>query len=137
MKYVKYSFGSLILLFALYYGYIGGGLFISGRRLVASARSAPGVEAQAGSADSALQTALQQGRAEGRPVFIDFAASWCKNCEAMDAAVFPAAEVKQELKNFIVVKYDAEKPNESPAREVLDRFGVMGLPTYVVLAPQK
>ena len=70
-------------------------------------------------------------------MFIDFRASWCKNCEAMDAVVFPASEVKQQLKNFVVVRYDAEQPNESPAREVLDYFGVMGLPTYVVLNPDK
>jgi hypothetical protein len=36
-----------------------------------------------------------------------------------------------------VVKYDAEQPNELPARAVLDYFGVMGLPTYVVLNPNK
>lgn len=70
-------------------------------------------------------------------MFIDFAASWCKNCEAMDAVVFPAPEVKQQLKDFVVVRYDAERPNESPAKEVLDHFGVMGLPTYVVLKPQE
>ena len=55
----------------------------------------------------------------------------------MDAVVFPAAEVKLQLQNFVVVKYDAEQPNEPPARDVLDHFGVMGLPTYVVLNPDK
>ena len=55
----------------------------------------------------------------------------------MDAVVFQAPEVQQQLKDFVVVRYDAERPNESPAREVLDHFGVMGLPTYVVLKPQE
>jgi thiol:disulfide interchange protein DsbD len=45
--------------------------------------------------------------------------------------------VKQQLKQFIAVRYDAEKPNDSPAREVLNQFGVIGLPTYVVLTPEK
>jgi thioredoxin:protein disulfide reductase len=54
----------------------------------------------------------------------------------MDATVYSADEVKAKLKDFVVVRYDAESPNESPAKEVLDRFGVMGLPTYVVLLPQ-
>ncbi len=55
----------------------------------------------------------------------------------MDETVFPAPEVKQHLKEFVVVRYEAEQPNDSPAREVLNQFGVIGLPTYVVLLPQK
>ena len=137
MKYIKFSFGALILLFAAYYGYLGGGLLMTQHRLVVNARSRPGDGPVATASDTELNAALQQARTEGKPVFIDFRATWCKNCEAMDAAVFPAAEVKRQLADFVVVKYDAEKPNESPAREVLDRFGVMGLPTYVVVLPRK
>ena len=51
--------------------------------------------------------------------------------------MFNQADVQKRLKDFIVVRYQAERPNEPPAKEVLDRFGVMGLPTYVVLAPNK
>lgn len=46
-------------------------------------------------------------------------------------------EVKNQLSQFVVVRYNAEKPNESPAKEVLNQFGVIGLPTYVVLQPQR
>jgi thiol:disulfide interchange protein len=86
--------------------------------------------------DTLLANALQKARAEKRPLLIDFAASWCKNCTAMDTSVLPSAEVKEQLRDFVVVRYEAEKPNDSPAREVLNRFGVMGLPTYVVLKPE-
>ena len=75
--------------------------------------------------------------ASNKPVFIDFKASWCKNCEAMDAAVFTQEAVRRELSDFVVVQYEAERPNEPPAREMLDRFGILGLPSYVVLAAQK
>jgi thiol:disulfide interchange protein DsbD len=67
-------------------------------------------------------------------VFVDFAASWCKSCEAMDFTVFNQTNVQRRLKDFIVVRYQAERPNESPAREVLDHFKVLGLPTYLVLS---
>ena len=139
MKWVKYAFGVLILLFAGYYGYIAGNLFLDRHSLTvfAKAQSSAGAPESLSNPDGALAKALQQARTEGRPVFIDFRASWCKNCEAMDAVVFPAAEVKLQLQNFVVVKYDAEQPNEPPARDVLDHFGVMGLPTYVVLNPDK
>jgi thiol:disulfide interchange protein len=87
-------------------------------------------------ANASLIAALQQAKDQKKPLLIDFAASWCKNCLAMDSTVFPAAEVREQLRQFVVVRYDAEKPNESPAKEVLDRFGVMGLPTYIVLRPE-
>jgi thiol:disulfide interchange protein len=136
MKWVKYSFGVLILLFASYYGHIALHVFRSDSELQASAKASAN-RGKTPDANSSLTAALQEARTRGRPLLIDFAASWCKNCLAMDSTVFPAREVKQELKDFVVVRYDAEKPNESPAKEVLNQFGVFGLPTYVVLRPQK
>ncbi len=136
MTWVKRVFGVLILLFACYYGRLAVGLFQSSRSTssLASAPGAPAAPAQ--DINQALASALQEARANGRPVFIDFQASWCKNCAAMDETVFNKTNVKARLADFVVVKYQAERPNESPAREVLDRFGVLGLPTYVVLTPQ-
>jgi thiol:disulfide interchange protein len=134
MMKVKYGFGVLIFVFAVYYGHLAVTLFGHQREMVVHARSRS--EAPANSPDATLAAALEQAKREHRPVMIDFAASWCKNCEAMDAAVFPAQEVKDKLKDFVVVRYAAEEPNQSPARETLDRFGVMGLPTYVVLRPE-
>jgi thioredoxin:protein disulfide reductase len=133
MKWVKYSFGVLILLFAAYYGHLAIDLFRPGRALGVMARTPAGDQSATVTPEAALASVIQQARSQGRPVLIDFAASWCKNCAAMDATVFSNPEVKERLKDFVVIRYDAEKPNDSPAREVLNRFGVMGLPTYVVL----
>lgn len=136
MARVKYGFGVLILLFALYYGHLGYTLFNSGQAVTVAARTPQaGDVASEISTNESLARVLHQARQDGRPVLIDFAASWCKNCTAMEETVFPREEVQQKLKDFVVVRYEAERPNESPAREVLDRFGVMGLPTYVVLKP--
>ena len=137
MKSIKHVFGVLILVFAAYYGHLGWHLFQARRQLAGVAAAFVGTRAQAAAAHAALAVALRQGRQEGRPVFVDFAASWCKNCLAMDETVFNTAEVKQRLKDFIVVQYLAEQPNQAPARQALDYFGVIGLPTYVVLQPKK
>jgi len=137
MKWVKYSFGSLILLFAAYYGHLATNLFMVNHNQLALAQTSSAGGLAASHPDESLGAALKKARAEGRPVFIDFAASWCKNCEAMNAVVFPSPEVKKQLKDFVVVTYDAERPNEYPAKAVLDHFGVMGLPTYVVLKPHE
>ena len=137
MVWVKRIFGVLILALAFYYGRLGWNLAVV-KQHSSGLASAPGGKAQPGAvSNDALYKALLQGRQEGRPVFIDFGAAWCKNCVAMDETVFNAEEVKAALKSFIFVKYDAEHPNEQPAKEVLDRFGVLGLPTYVVLVPNK
>ena len=136
MIWVKHGFGVFILGFAGYYGHLAYHLFQSHRASSTLAGPNTGPETPAG-ANQALAAALQQARQEGKPVFIDFAASWCKNCEAMDQTVFNQASVRQRLRGFIVVRYQAERPNETAAKEVLDRFAVLGLPTYVVLTPKR
>ena len=135
MNWVKYGFGVLILLFSFYYGHLA---FRLARTSTSTLTGAPaGQGAPLVGADQSLVLAFETARVEGRSVFIDFQASWCKNCEAMEATVFTQADVQQRLKDFVVVKYQAERPNESPAKEVLDRFSVLGLPTYVVLKPTR
>lgn len=135
MKWVKYSFGVLILLFAGYYAHLGLKVLQTDSELRALKSAPTGQTSDASEPNASLVAALQRARTQSKPLLVDFAASWCKNCLAMDSTVFPAPEVKQRLSGFVVVRYSAEKPNESPAREVLNQFGVMGLPTYVVLVP--
>ncbi|MFM2082603.1 MAG: hypothetical protein RL380_1294 [Verrucomicrobiota bacterium] len=136
MVWIKYGFGLLILLFASYYFYLAYGLFHL-RHPSTQLSAAPDAANLVIGANQSLAKALQQARAEGKPVLVDFQASWCKNCEAMDATVFNRDHVQRRLKDFVVVKYQAERPGEPPAREVLDYFHVLGLPTYVVLLPEK
>ena len=44
--------------------------------------------------------------------------------------------VKQKLGEFRVVRVQAEHLNDAALKPVLDEFGVMGLPTFVVLKPE-
>jgi thiol:disulfide interchange protein len=134
MKYVKYGFGVLIVTFAGYYGHTAYSLAHHSAFVARAHSKIDGNIVEVDSSESLTQ-ALEQARGQGRRVFVDFHASWCKNCLAMDETVFNQAGVQQKLQEFVVVRYQAERPNESPAREVLDKFGVMGLPTYVVLSP--
>ncbi len=130
---VKYGFGVMIVLFAAYYGHLAVGLFRSETTMLARATGSNGAKVSAESLTEELTQALEASAKDGRPVFVDFAASWCKNCSAMEHTTFASQNVKQRLTAFHEVRIQAEKPNESPAREVLDHFGVMGLPSYVVL----
>ncbi len=128
MNYIKYAFGVLILLAAFYYAGLG-------IRLLMPRPAEPRPEiAQAWL--SSIPEGLAQAQAQSRPILIDFWASWCKNCQAMDATTLRATQVQEALNGFIKVKYQAERPNQSPDREVLDHFEIIGLPSYVILQPR-
>ncbi|MFA7256816.1 MAG: cytochrome c biogenesis protein CcdA, partial [Kiritimatiellales bacterium] len=128
MEWVKRGFGVLILLFAVYYGLLGSRLLMM--------RTAPsgGGEQLVVCDDKAtcFTDALNEAYAANQPVFIDFWADWCKNCHAMDVT-FSEAAVRKRLAGYKVIKFDATNYGESPAKEILDHFGVMGLPTYIIL----
>jgi thioredoxin:protein disulfide reductase len=137
MKYVKYAFGTMILVFAFYYGHLAWLARQSAGTRIAHSSAATGAAHPSSKASiEKLLAAIQQARATGQPLFVDFHASWCKDCSAMDATVFNRPEVENHLRRFIVVRYAAEQPDAVPAKPLLDHFNVVGLPTYLVLSSE-
>jgi len=131
MEYVKYGFGVGIIFFALYYGNLSYRAFKPFD--VGDKGEAAGHHVVDGSTNAGLADALALARSEGKSVFLDFWASWCKNCKAMDKTTFKDAMVKEQLKNFVFIKYVAEDPVDPETKAFMDHFGVQGLPTFVVL----
>lgn len=130
---IKQAFGVLIIAFALYYGHLAYTLF-SDRYLVDRAA----VEASVQAADAAgwyssLSEGLRAAQIERKPVLIDFWATWCKNCLVMNQTTLKAPEVLQRLEGYVKIKYQAENPADAATSAVLERYDVLGLPTYVVL----
>jgi thiol:disulfide interchange protein len=135
MKYVKHGFGILILGFALYYGHLAWHAHQITRNSITAAGAAKGVgDGSTAESGQELLAAIHQARDTGLPLFIDFHASWCKDCSAMDETVFNRAEVKGQLQKFVAVRYAAELPNAVPAKPLLDHFNIVGLPAYLVLS---
>lgn len=134
MDWVKYIFGVIIFVIAIYYGYTGVKIFqnrmkpVEQIEVIKEKSTLPWIYS--------LTKGLEKARKEGKPVMIDFWATWCKNCLVMDAMTFKDDEVIAKLEDYILVKYKAENLKESPTKEILDYFGVLGLPTYVVLVPK-
>ncbi len=141
MNVVKYAFGVLILAFAVYYASLAwtarrAPTALSRGHAAASVRTAD--ESAADDPEGArLADALRRGLDERKPVLVDFWATWCKNCLAMDRTTLKDADIAARLKDIVFVKYQAEQPGREPAERVLNRFRVIGLPTYVLLAPSE
>lgn len=134
MTRVKQAFGVLILGTAVYYGYLSYELFAS--RSVDPTEVSTSVDEML---KSGWQSSLDQGLAtaerEGKPVLIDMWATWCKNCLTMDKTTLADPAVMQALDGYVKIKFQAEDPDEPTTRAVMQKYGAVGLPTYVILKP--
>ena len=134
MNAVKYIFGIFIIVLAVYYGYTSYRLF---QTEVTSEQKSNVSKSDEASVDwhHTFGKALAKSRETGKPVFIDFWASWCKNCHLMDRTTFKDPEVQVQFRDYVLLKYQAEDPQAPETKKLLQHFDVMGLPTYVVLHP--
>jgi len=78
-------------------------------------------------------TGLAEAKRDNKPVLIDFWATWCKNCLVMDSTTLKDPQVTAALGSYVKIKFQAEDPEASPAKEVLEYVGGIGLPTYAIL----
>jgi len=75
--------------------------------------------------------AMAKAKAEQKLIFVDAYASWCGPCKRMAANVFPDPKVGDYFNaNFINLKYDMEKPENS---EFAGKYPVSAYPTLLIL----
>ncbi len=82
------------------------------------------------------RAAIEQYRAQGRPVFVDFTARWCLSCQVNERAVLNRADVRQRLRDsgIVLVRADWTKHDEAIG-SALSELGRSGVPTYVFYLP--
>jgi thiol:disulfide interchange protein DsbD len=77
--------------------------------------------------------AVDKYRAAGRPVLVDFTASWCLSCQVNERVVLDRPDVQQRLKSsgIALLRADWTRHDESIA-QALAGLGRSGVPTYAL-----
>ena len=84
------------------------------------------------------QQALDQARAAGHPVFIDFTAAWCLSCQVNERAVLKSADVQHQFSNNNVTLLKADWTQYDPEiTKQLASVNRSGVPTYVIYPAMK
>ncbi|ENR0238804.1 protein-disulfide reductase DsbD [Klebsiella aerogenes] len=116
-----------------------GAALVSARPLQDWAFGAPAVQQQAHleftrvSTVDELNQALAQ--AKGKPVMLDLYADWCVACKEFEKYTFSAPEVRQALKETVLLQVDVTK-NSAQDAALLKHLQVLGLPTILFFNPQ-
>jgi thiol:disulfide interchange protein DsbD len=78
-----------------------------------------------------LEAAIARAEGSGKPILIDFGASWCNPCHELEAKTFSAPEVEAELVKYELVKIDVSDPSDEQ-QAMQSAFHAAELPSVVV-----
>jgi len=79
---------------------------------------------------------LASVRAAGRPVFLDFTASWCITCKALKAAVLDREPLKSEFKGRGIVLMEVDcSARKGPGSTFLKELERTGVPAWAIYPP--
>jgi protein disulfide-isomerase len=76
-----------------------------------------------------FNAALAEAKQSGKPVLLDFSASWCPPCQVMKHDVWPDAKVREAVTaGYIPVAVDVDKNQGLAAR-----YGITGIPSVLIV----
>ena len=123
---------------ALILGVIALGLYE--QRLAVAPEAAVPTTSTAGSGNPTWQAwsedDVQKALAAGKPVFVDFTASWCLSCQVNERVALTKPQVIQAFQSKNVVLLKADWTREDPAiTQTLTALGRSGVPVYALYTP--
>ena len=146
-RYLWKGIGTLLLIWGVL-ALIGG---FSGERDIlkplpqASIAALTGPTAQSQASDEAhfvrvtnlteLDTRLTQAAAQGKPVLLDYYATWCTDCIRMEKTTFRDARVRKALARFALIQADVTETNDD-TRALKGRYGILGPPATLFFDSQ-
>jgi thiol:disulfide interchange protein DsbD len=77
--------------------------------------------------------ARSRAESERRPMLLDFTAEWCAACNELSRITFADPKVMTEASRFVAVKVDATHEDDPSIDLIKDRYGVVGLPTVILV----
>ncbi len=80
--------------------------------------------------------AVTRYQSQGRPVFVDFTASWCLSCQVNERVAFGSPEVQKAFadNNVVLLRADWTRYDDS-ITQTLTSLGRSGVPTYALYVP--
>jgi thiol:disulfide interchange protein DsbD len=80
--------------------------------------------------------AVSRYRAQGRPVFVDFTASWCLSCQVNERVALQQPQVQQAFRaaNVALLRADWTR-HDAAITQALAALGRSGVPAYALYAP--
>jgi thiol:disulfide interchange protein DsbD len=109
--------------------------FLAPRRFMAASTSAVAIESQAGW-EPWTAAAVSSYQAQGRPVLVDFTASWCLSCQVNERVALeqPSVEKAFQDNNVALLKADWTRGDDA-ITHTLAALGRSGVPAYALYVP--
>ncbi|OGI62595.1 MAG: hypothetical protein A2W18_09455 [Candidatus Muproteobacteria bacterium RBG_16_60_9] len=80
-----------------------------------------------------LQSRLAEAHQSGKPVILDYYATWCTDCVRMEQSTFHDPLVRETIvARFVALQADVTEPNDD-SRAMKQKFGVFGPPAMLFL----
>ena len=81
---------------------------------------------------SQLDEELAKAKSAGKPVILDYFATWCTDCRRMEKATFNNPQVQKIMQEkFVSLQVDVTDPNNADTESIKKRFKVFGPPAML------